>query len=330
MMKAITYDHQNDLFELRTIREAEFETEFDVKIQVDCVGLNPVDAKVNSWFDSMVIAGERDFVGGLDVSGTIVSKGSQVHGWEIGDKVLYHGNMRRRQGGFAKFAIHDARTLTKHPNISSAEAAASPCAAWTAYRALIDKLHIKKHGSILIYGATGGVGSYALQLCRHFQLSTIIAVCSEENFSYANGLGATHCFDYRDPMFFEKIKGFVGENGVDYALDCVGGSAQVICSSLLGFDGQLAELVSTIETSAHQNIFGRALSFHQVSLGSGHIYGPNGVHSITNAGNAINQLLEIGAIQPPKITTIDIGDIPNILYNIRNSHTQGKFVAKIN
>ena len=156
--------------------------------------------------------------------------------------------MRRRQGGFAKFAIHDARTLTKHPNISSAEAAASPCAAWTAYRALIDKLHIKKHGSILIYGATGGVGSYALQLCRHFQLSTIIAVCSEENFSYANGLGATHCFDYRDPMFFEKIKGFVGENGVDYALDCVGGSAQVICSSLLGFDGQLAELVSTIET----------------------------------------------------------------------------------
>ena len=66
------------------------------------------------------------------------------------------------------------------------------------YRALNDKLHLEGKKSIVIYGASGGVGSYALQLSRYFQLDTVIAVCSEHNFEYATSLGATHCLDYRD------------------------------------------------------------------------------------------------------------------------------------
>ncbi len=329
MMQAITYQLDTDRFEFKAVERPQLETPFDVMVEVQAVGLNPVDAKVNHWY-GMVEKGTKDFIGGLDVSGVIVAKGSQVNQWNIGDKVLYHGNMRRRQGGFADLAVHDSRTLTCHPNISTVEAAASPCAGWTAYQAVEDKLTVSKRNSVLIYGATGGVGSYALQLCKYYQVNTIIAVCSENNFDYARSLGATHCCDYRDNQLVNKINAIVGEAGIDSALDCIGGSAQELISSLLGFNGQLVELVSTFDSSKHQNAFDRALSFHQVSLGSGHVYGQTGYSSITHAGKTLNQLLEKEIIQSPQISTIKLKDIPEVLYELRQGHSRGKFVAQLN
>lgn len=275
----------------------------------------------------MILPGSRPFVGGLDVAGVIVAKGANVHDWHIGDKVLYHGNMYRRQGGFASLAVHDSRTLTKHPHLSAIEAAASPCAGWTAYRAVKDKLHIENKESILVYGASGGVGSYALQLSRYFKVKTIIAVCSENNFEYAKSLGATHCFDYRDQELVKKISSLVPSNGIDCVLDCIGGDAQTLTSSLLGFDGELVELVSTIDSTQHFNTFDRGLTFHQLSLGAGHNYGQKGFDSIISAGDKMNNLLEKNSISTPNIFSIRFEEIPETLYQIRLGHSRGKYVA---
>ncbi|MFM2476841.1 zinc-binding dehydrogenase [Celerinatantimonas sp. MCCC 1A17872] len=325
-IKAVIYDPNDNRFMLKTIAKPGLETPFDVMVEVSAVGLNPVDAKINHWV-SMVEPTNRDIVGGLDVSGTIVAKGSQVYNWNIGDHVLYHGDMRRRQGGFAPLCVHDSRTLTKHPNISAVQAAASPCAGWTAFRALNDKLLCSIKESILIYGASGGVGSYALQLCRYFNFKTIIAVCSEQNFEYAYSLGATHCVDYQDPQIRAKISFITNAQGLDCIIDCVGGPAQKLTSTMLGFDGQLVELVSTIDSSQHQNMFERGLSLSQLSLGSGHVYGEKGKHSITQAGTKMNMLLEKQIICPPHITTITINDIPEQLEQMRQGHSKGKYVA---
>ena len=327
-MKAVTYQPESDRFAVTTIAEPDLKTPFDVVVEVHAVGLNPVDAKINYWF-GITEDGNRDMVGGLDVSGVIVAKGSRVSDWNIGDRVLYHGNMRRRQGGFASFSIHDSRTLTKHPDLSDIEASASPCAGWTAYRALNDKLHLAGKKSIVIYGASGGVGSYALQLSRSFQLDTIIAVCSEHNFDYATSLGATHCLDYRDQQLLTKVNSIVENQGVECALDCIGGSAQALISSMLGFDGQLVELVNTIDSTQHQNAFDRGLTLHQLSLGAGHVNGELGMKSITQAGIAMNNLLEKNIIASPQIKTITLSDIPEILHQIRQGHSQGKYVAKL-
>lgn len=268
-------------------------------------------------------------VGGLDVSGVIVAKGSLVSDWNIGDRVLYHGNMRRCQGGFAAFSVHDSRTLTKHPDRSDIEAAASPCAGWTAYRALNDKLHLAGKKSIVIFGASGGVGSYALQLSRHFQVDTIIAVCSEHNFDYATSLGATHCLDYRNQQLLTKVNSIVENQGIECALDCIGGPAQALTSSMLGFDEQLVELVSTIDSAQHQNAFDRGLTLHQLSLGAGHVNGEMGMKSIIQAGIAMNNLLEQNIIVSPKTKTITLNDIPEVLNQIRQGHSRGKYVAKL-
>ncbi|MBF9003202.1 MULTISPECIES: zinc-binding dehydrogenase [Vibrio] len=326
-MRAITYHPESDHFTLKNIAEPELETPFDVIVEVHAIGLNPVDAKINYWF-GITEASNRDMVGGLDVSGVIVAKGNKVSGWNIGDRVLYHGNMRRRQGGFASFSVHDSRTLTKHPNLSDIEAAASPCAGWTAYRALNDKLHLAGKNSIVIYGASGGVGSYALQLSRYYQLDTIIAVCSEHNFDYATSLGATHCLDYRDQQLLNKVNAIVENQGIECALDCIGGPAQALTSSMLGFDGQLVELVSTIESTQHHKAFDRGLTLHQLSLGAGHVNGEIGMRSLTQAGIAMNNLLEMNIITSPKTNTITLSDIPEVLKEIRQGHSLGKYVAK--
>ncbi len=325
-MEAVIYQPHNKGFELSKISEPKLETPFDVMVEVSCVGLNPVDAKMPFWFD-MVQPGTREMVGGLDVSGIIIAKGSQVSDWNLGDRVLYHGNMRRRQGGFAPKAIHDARTLTKHPTISSVEAAASPCAGWTAFRALHDKFHWCGQRSIVIYGASGGVGSYALQLSRHFQYETIIAICSEANFDYVRSLGATHYIDYRNPSILDEVMLITQKQGVDCALDCIGGIAQSLTSSMLSYDGQLVELVSTIDSSKHNKAFDRGLSLSQLSLGSGHVYGKKGQQSIVQAGIRMNALLENKEILTPDTRVISLSDVPEILEQMKQGHSRGKYVA---
>ena len=80
----------------------------------------------------MVPDTDDTFVGGLGVSGEIVAMGSAVSSWRVGERVLYHGNMRRPFGGFAEYAIYDSRTLTAHPDVSDTLAASTPCAGWTA------------------------------------------------------------------------------------------------------------------------------------------------------------------------------------------------------
>ena len=86
----------------------------------------------------------------------------------MGDRVLCHGNMFRPHGGFAEFTIQDSEALVPHPDLEAGVAAATPCAGWTAWRALHDKLRAYEHSSILITGSSGWVGSFATQIAAHF------------------------------------------------------------------------------------------------------------------------------------------------------------------
>jgi NADPH:quinone reductase-like Zn-dependent oxidoreductase len=103
------------------------------------------------------------WVPGLDVSGHIAEVGRKVEKWKVGDRVLCHGNMFRPCEGFAEFTVQDAETLIPHPDLRAEIAAATPCAGWTAWRALNDKLRAHEHNSILITGGSGGVGGFATQ-----------------------------------------------------------------------------------------------------------------------------------------------------------------------
>ena len=151
-MTACCFDPATDTFSVQTLPIPE-PGPLDVRVRVSACALNPVDAKIATW-KGMVSDMPSTFVPGLDVSGVIDAVGDDVSGWAVGDAVLYHGDMTRSSGGFAEYAIHDCRTLLSHPTVSPTDAAATPCAGWTSYRALHDKLKITSADTLLITGSS--------------------------------------------------------------------------------------------------------------------------------------------------------------------------------
>jgi len=326
-MKAITYQKARDAFTLSELKVPEIEQPFDVLVKVHAVGLNPVDAKIHLWH-GMGLDMDDNFVTGLDVSGEIVALGDSVTGWQVGDKVLYHGNMRRAHGGFAEFAIQDSRSLVTHPQTSAEVAAASPCAAWTAYRALFDKLSADKRSSVFIAGGAGGVGSFAIQLAKLAGINTIITTASEANHDFLKTLGATHTIDYRQGKVAEQVMQITADLGVEIALDCVGGDNDILCASVLGYEGEMVELVNTVNPQNYNNAFLQGLSFHQLSLGSGHVNSAAGRATLFDSGTKVSALLSDGSLQVPELTVISMEQIGDALMKMRDQRTVGKIVAK--
>lgn len=327
-MKAVTYQRVEDSFVLKELAIPVPESEFDVVVKVHAVGLNPVDAKIHLWHQTVSHMND-DFVGGLDVSGEIVAVGEAVSEWRIGQRVLYHGDMRRAYGGFAQYALQDSRALLPHPAISAEMAAATPCAAWTAYRALVDKLNIAERSSIFIAGGAGGVGSFAIQLARLFGVHTIITTSSASNHGYVRLLGATDVIDYHQEDVVQRVMAITAGQGGEVALDCVGGDNDKIAAAVLGFEGELVELVKTVNPTEYPGAFENGLSFHQLSLGSGHINGELGRATITDAGRSVSYLLEMGELQLPELKVIELEQIGAALKALREQHTVGKVVARI-
>ncbi|WP_199911756.1 alcohol dehydrogenase catalytic domain-containing protein [Dongshaea marina] len=153
-MQALTFDPNRDRF---TLKKQPLPTPGPTEVQLKVVacGLNPVDSKIREW-KSLAPDMDDNWVPGLDVSGVITELGEEVEQWKVGDRILYHGDMLKPHGGFSEYAVHNAQTLLPHPNIDPIKAAATPCAGWTAWRALMDKLKIDACDSLLIAGGSGG------------------------------------------------------------------------------------------------------------------------------------------------------------------------------
>ncbi len=326
-MKALTYHKDTDEFVVTEL-EKPTPAKGEVLVKVVATGLNPVDAKINKW---CVAARDMDdtWVPGLDVSGIIEEVGEGVTNWAVGDAVLYHGNMFRPHGGYAEYAVTDAQTLTKHPKVDPVIAAATPCAGWTAWRALVDKLNIADRNSLLVMGGSGGVGGFAIQIAKHFGTEKIFATCSDRNTDYVTSLGATHTIDYS----WEDAMSIVFQNtnmqGAEAALDTVGDDNDITAADCLGFEGHLAEIVNTLRPAAYNNAFLKGLSFHQLSLGAAHRAGDKAKANLVKAGTAFSKLLEEGEITVPRLQEISLEKVGEALKGIRNQRTVGKIVLKL-
>ena len=323
-MQALAYDPSKDRFAVE-VQPIPAPGEYDVLVRVLACGLNPVDAKIHQWH-GLAPGMNPHWVAGLDVSGEIVTVGANVQGWRPGDRVLYHGDMFRPHGGFAEFALHDSRTLSRHPRVAPVVAAATPCAGWTAWRALVDKLRLTARDALFVAGGAGGVGGFALQLARHLGLDTVIATCSAANADYVAGLGATHIIDYRSEDVRETVMRITQGRGVSRALDAVGGDTDLQVASVLGFEGEMVELVRVVRPERYPDAFLNGLSFHQLSLGSGHRHGEAGRQTLARAATALNELLEQGHLRVAALAEIDLSQVGEALRAMRQQHTRGKIV----
>ncbi len=195
--------------------------------------------------------------------------------------------MFRPHGGFAEYSVQDARTLVRHPNVEASLAAATPCSGWTAWRALHDKLRLTDRDSLLIAGGSGGVGTFAVQLARQAGVKELFATASAGNAQYVRELGATQVIDYRTSDVVETVRRLTGGRGVSRGLDCVGGENARLVADSLGFEGEMVELVDVVAPGQYADAFMKGLSFHQLSLGSGHRHGERGRETLVRAGTAV-------------------------------------------
>lgn len=137
---------------------------------------------------------------GNDIAGRIEEKGSNVTQFQAGDEV-FGDTALCGFGAFAEYVSVPANILTHKPsNISFEEAAAVPEAGLVALQALRDAGKIREGQEVMIYGASGGIGSFAVQIARYFG-ARVIGVCGPGNMEMVNSLGADHVMDYTKEDF---------------------------------------------------------------------------------------------------------------------------------
>ena len=153
---------------------------------------------------------------GGDIAGTVVEVGKSVKQFQLGDEV-YGDLSGYGWGGFAEYvAVPQEAIAPKPANLSYEEAAAVPMAALTAFQSLRDKGKIQEGQKVLIYGASGGVGTFAVQFAKAFG-AEVTAVCSTRNVEMAESIGADHVIDYKKKDFSRIIEQYdliIGANGM--------------------------------------------------------------------------------------------------------------------
>lgn len=137
----------------------------EVLVRVIAAGVNPVDCKTRRGEGVARWLGPPPFVVGWDVCGTVEAMGYGVTRFQLGDLVYGMPRFPRSAGGYAEYVTAPSRQLARPPeNISAFEAAALPLAALTAWQCLVDAAHVHKGQTVLVHGASGGVGHLAVQM----------------------------------------------------------------------------------------------------------------------------------------------------------------------
>lgn len=187
-----------------------------VLIAVHAASLNPIDNILRAGYMKDMMPLTFPHVMGYDVSGEVVEVGKNVHTVKVGDAVFARPN-QDDAAAVADFArIKENELAIKPANVSHADAASVPLAGLTAWQALVTKGHIRQGDKVLIHAGSGGVGTYAIQLAKHFG-AFVATTTSAKNVDLVKALGADLVIDYNARTFEDDLSDY------DLVIDMVGG-----------------------------------------------------------------------------------------------------------
>ncbi|TCC97159.1 NADP-dependent oxidoreductase [Pedobacter hiemivivus] len=182
----------------------------EVLLQVKAISINPVDAYVRRTKEALdqvyAYKGTEEYIIlGWDVAGIVTKTGKAVNKFKIGDEVFGNFKFLGQANAYAEYVAAPEKELVLKPgNVSFESAAGATMAALTAWVSIVNHGNIKKGDKIIIHGASGGVGHYAVQLAKYFG-AYVIGVASEANKEFVLGLGADEFIDYKTQKFEEII-----------------------------------------------------------------------------------------------------------------------------
>ena len=223
----------------------------EVRIRVHAAGTNPVDAANRA--DGSWAGVTAPFIPGYDVAGTVDSLGDGVTELDLGARVMALTAFPGGQGGYAEYVVvsHDA-VAPISDSTSYESAAATPLAGGTADD-ILRRLELPEGARLLVLGASGGVGSFLLQLATLRRLD-IVALGSSRHHDRLRELGASTCVDYARPDALDAV---LAGGRVDAIADLVGGSTIAGLLPALRDRGQMATIATPevdIDTVVDRNL----------------------------------------------------------------------------
>lgn len=322
-MKAIVYKKygQSDQLHMEIVQKP-VPSENEVLVKVHAVSVNYADWHMLTGTPFLARMAFDLFrpklsILGADIAGTVEAVGNAVTDFKPGDEV--YGDLGLNGfGGFAEYVCAPQNLIALKPvNLTFAETAALPMAAVTALQALRDGGKLQRGQKVLIHGAAGGVGTFAVQIARHLG-AEITAVCSTRNIDLVRSLGADHIIDYTKEDFaangtkYDLILGINGNRSIsDYhkALApkgtylMVGGSDRQIFQAMLlggivaGISGQ--KLGSFLSRNSREDLI------------------------------TIKELVEAGAIKPVIDRQFTLEQTPEAMSLIGTGHARAKLVINV-
>ncbi len=214
----------------------------EILVRVHAAGVNPVDWKIREGF----LTATLPLIMGIDFSGVVESVGSGVTKYRPGDSVF--GQVADESGSYAEYAVAMESDVARKPEgLDHLRAAALPVAALVPWQALFDTANLTAGQTVLIHGAAGGVGSFAVQFAKS-KGARVIGTASGDHVGQVRQLGADEVIDYRKTKFEEVAR------DVDVVLDTIGGETQERSWQVLKRGGVLVSLVqppSAEKAAAH-------------------------------------------------------------------------------
>ncbi|HEX2177512.1 MAG TPA: NADP-dependent oxidoreductase [Nocardioidaceae bacterium] len=278
-----------------------------VLVSVRAAGVNPVDWKVIAGGLRGAFPHHLPLIPGWDVAGVVESVGPAVTEVAPGDRVLAYARKDHVQNGtFAEKVAVPVRAVAKIPNgLGFAPAAALPLAGLTAEQ-LLDAAEVSKADTVLVHNAAGGVGSFAVQLAA-MRGARVIGTASPARHDYVRSLGGEPV-EYGDGLV-QRVRDIASE-GVDVALDLVGGEALSVTPELLASGGRVASVIDPAQVS---------------ELGGRYVF----VRPDADMLDRLARYVADGQVRVEVAETFPLERAAEALARNREGHTRGKIVVTV-
>jgi NADPH:quinone reductase-like Zn-dependent oxidoreductase len=314
-MKAIVCERHGppDVLEMRDI-EVPAVTDDDVPVRVRAASANPYDwhfMRGKPYFTRLMFGLLKPKVHslGADLAGEVEAVGKDVTRFRPGDAVFGEG-----AGAFAEYTCVPERWLAPKPvNLSFEQAAAVPMAAGTALQGLRDGGRIQAGEKVLIHGASGGVGTFAVQIAKSFD-AEVTAVCSTKNVEMVRKTGADHVVDYTREDFTR------GDARYDLMLDTIGNRSLHACRRVLA-------------PKAVYVFIGGRMSHLAASMLAGPFVSQDVKAVVAKRSSAdlefLSGLIESGKVTPVIDRTYPLGETRDAIVYLEGGHARGKIVITV-
>lgn len=293
-------------------------------IQVAYAGMNPADWKDREGHVAGFTNPSFPYVMGFDVAGRVVEIGEGVMNFEVGDRVLActdHG--QGDFGGYAEYVrVREQKSARLPGGLPFKAGASMPVAALTAWQALYDHAGLEAGQRVLIHGASGGVGSFAVQFARHSG-AEVASICSARNLDYVRALGADPCFDYESDDMPGQLDEWA-QGGLHVIVDAVGFGTLPSPWALLGAGGKLISIATLLGDGDIEGDMKEAAHRSREKIFA--------IMVDAEAGGPLSEIATLvhqGAVALPPIEVFSLDRVAEAHALLESGHVRGKLVLEL-